>query len=218
MATADRLLSALVNSATTPAAIELLAGPAWRQNEVLGLLTAGSTVRLAVGLEGTSDEVSWMVARLADEWRELGVTSSRAIHDDRATALWNDLAEFPRAPEAALVVKANLLPSRVTEFASLVHELDPEASIAAHAGNGIVVVRFETFDAADVSRVLIARLQPAAALAGGHAVVLGSTLGGLTRQAVWAGTADDTAWMEKVKRQFDPKGLLNPGRFVYSNA
>jgi glycolate oxidase FAD binding subunit len=214
----ERLLSALVTSATTPSAVELLAGPRWREHESLGLLTAGSTVRLAVGLEGTADEVSWMVARLADEWRELGVTSSRTIHDDRAAGLWRDLAEFPHAPDAPLVVKASLLSSRVTEFVALVRELDGDASIAAHAGNGVVVARFAKFDAAEVSRSLIGRLQPAAALAGGHCVVLSSTLGGLTRQAVWGGAGDDTSWMEKIKAQFDPKGLLNPGRFVYPNA
>ena len=42
-----------------------------------------------------------------------------------------------------------------------------------------------------------------------------ATLGGLTRQAIWGGATPDVEWMAKVKRQFDPKNLLNPGRFVY---
>lgn len=218
LAAAEPLLAALVDSATTPTAIELLSGPHWHDNAALGLLTAGHAARLVVGLEATAAEVTWMVETLTDEWRGLGVTTTRAIHDDRAQSLWRDLTEFPAAPDAPLVLKASVLPSRVTEFAALVQAIDPQASIQAHAGNGIVIARFAAFEAGDVSRVLVGRLQPAAALAGGHAIVLSSTLSGLTRQAVWGAADADTAWMKKVKTQFDPKGLLNPGRFVYTSA
>jgi glycolate oxidase FAD binding subunit len=215
--TAERLLAALVGSATTPTAIELLLGPHWRENAVLGMLTAGSIGRLAVGLEGTAEEVRWMLEQLAGEWRELGVTATRSICDAQARQLWDDLREFPAAAEAPLVIKASMLPSRTTEFAQLVLELDPQASIQAHAGNGVVIARFAKFEAGDVSGALVGRLQPAAKRAGGGAVVLSSNLGVLTRQAVWGGAGAATQWMGKVKRQFDPKNLLNPGRFVYDN-
>jgi hypothetical protein len=68
-----------------------------------------------------------------------------------------------------------------------------------------------------VSRHLIGQLQPAARHGQGSAIVLSSTLDGLTRQAVWGGREAAIVWMDKVKRRFDPKGLLNPGRFVYDN-
>jgi glycolate oxidase FAD binding subunit len=168
-----------------------------------------------VGLEGSEGEVDWMLARLAEEWRALGVTAARALSDDRATTLWRDLREFPAAAGAPLVLKASVLPSHALRFMELVRELDPQAAILAHAGNGIVLARFSRFEAEDVSRKLIGRLQPAAQLAGGGAVVLSSTLSGLTRQAVWGNVSPATEWMGKVKRQFDPRNLLNPGRFVY---
>jgi FAD/FMN-containing dehydrogenase len=37
----------------------------------------------------------------------------------------------------------------------------------------------------------------------------------LTHPAVWGNATQATAWMDKVKRQFDPKDLLNRGRFAY---
>ena len=211
------MLAALVNSRTTPSAIELLLGPRWRDNATLGLATAGSAGRLAVGLEGTAGEVDWMMGQLAEEWRALGVTASRALTGEQAAQLWGDLREFPSALDAPLVIKASVLPSRTVEFVELVLKIDPEASVQAHAGNGIVIARFSRFDSGDVSRSLIGRLQPAAQLAAGRVVVLSSTLAGLTRQAVWGNATAATHWMAKVKQQFDPKGILNPGRFVYDN-
>ena len=130
--------------------------------------------------------------------------------------MWSELAEFP-AGEAPLVLKASMLPSRVTQWAASVLEYDSAASIQAHAGNGIVIARFSKFEAGDVSRALVGGLHPAAEAAGGAAVVLSTTLEGLTRQAVWGGASAANHWMQAVKRNFDPKDLLNPGRFVYEN-
>lgn len=214
---AEKLLAALVNSGTTPAAIELLTGPAWRDDLALGPIDRGAAARLVVGLEGTESEVAWMLEQLAAEWQAQGVRSSRALADDEAAELWSRLREFPADREPPLVLKASVRPGRTTEFMQAVLKLDPNASLAAHAGNGIVIARFAEFQAADVSRRLIGVLQPAAAALGGHAVVLCSTLGDLTRQAVWGCVDEATAWMGRVKKQFDPQNILNPGRFVFSD-
>jgi glycolate oxidase FAD binding subunit len=214
---ADRLTAAIVNSGTTPSAVEILTGPAWRDGTPLGLLTAGAIGRLAVGLDGTAAEVEWMLAQLTAEWETLGVTAARSIDSQQANELWKTLCEFPAHGDSPLVVKASLVPSRAVQFAQLALAIDPQASIQIHAGNGIVLVRFAKFDAGDVSRSLIGKLQPLAQQSGGSCVVLASTLSGLTRQAVWGGTSAANAWMARVKRQFDPKNILNPGRFVYDN-
>src|SRR5439155_7965515 len=71
-AAAEERLAALVNSQTTPMAIELLAGPAWRDEPALSSLGAGAIGRLLVGFEGTADEVTWMQRRLAEEWAAQG--------------------------------------------------------------------------------------------------------------------------------------------------
>src|SRR5438309_1803981 len=55
-AAAERLLAALITSKTTPAAIELLTGPAWQNEPAFAALNhaAPSRLFLVVGLEGTS--------------------------------------------------------------------------------------------------------------------------------------------------------------------
>ncbi len=220
LAMAEKLLAALVNTQTAPAAIELVAGPAWKKEDpALTEMPANKDYILAVGLEGSAPEVDWMVAQLTSELAALGVAGSVTIADDRATQWWNRLREFPAGAEAPLVIKASLRPSGICEFIKLVRHIDPAASIQAHAGNGIVIVRFADFSSAAVSRSLIGRIQPAAAAAGGHVVVLSSSgLGDMTRQALWGGVEAATEWMTKVKQQFDPHDILNPGRFIYTSA
>lgn len=209
---AETLLTALVTSRTTPAAVELVRGPHWQRDPALSIGPA-MVARLLVGFEGGASEVKWQRDQLAREWRALGVASIDDPLADDAQSIWRRLIDFPSEP-AALVLKANVLPGAVTGFMSLLVELDPQVSLQAHAGNGIVVARFDEFSTADAGRMLVQRLQPAAARAGGNVVVWSCHAGELTRQAVWGAPGADAAVMREVKRQFDPKGLLNPGRFL----
>ncbi len=144
---------------------------------------------------------------------------SETIEPAASAELWHRLIEFAagaESPASPMVIKASLRPSAVVDFVRLVLEIDPAASVQAHAGSGVVVVRFADFPATAISRVLIGRLQPAAVAAAGRLVVISSTHASeLTRQAVWGGTTVAETWMRKVKAEFDPGNLLNPGRFVY---
>ncbi|MEX2118465.1 MAG: FAD-binding oxidoreductase [Pirellulales bacterium] len=211
---AEQLLAALVQSSTTPTAIELVCGPAWQESEELRV-NGAAAARLLVGLQGTRAEVDWMLEQLSHEWHSAGVEAFQTLRDEAAGRAWRRLIDFAAPGDSPLVVKANVMPSAVTAMIGLFRGVDPGCSIQAHAGNGIVLARFAEFSSGDVSRVLIGRLRPAAVAAGGNLVVWSAQgLGELTRQAVW-GPISEAAVVEAVKRQFDPRGLLNPGRFVY---
>lgn len=208
---AEPLLAALVDSQTTPVAINLASGPLWQTEPVLPIAAA----KLLVGFEGSKAEVSWQLSQLRREWQSQGASNVGEHAADAAEAIWSQLTEFPTRGEAGLVVKANVLPSATTGFMQACRELDPQVSLLAHAGNGIVLASFPEFSAADTSRWLLQRLQPAAVAGSGNLVVWSCAGGELTRQAVWGASRDDAEVMRAVKKQFDPRGLLNPGRFVY---
>jgi glycolate dehydrogenase FAD-binding subunit len=208
---AEPLLAALVDSQTVPVAINLASGPAW-QGE---LFSIDETAKLLVGFEGSIAEVDWQIAQLRREWQAQGASAISEHAADATAAIWSQLTEFPTRGAAGLVVKANVLPSATTGFVQACRELDPRVSLLAHAGNGIVLASFPEFAPADTSRWLLQRLQPAAVSASGNLVVWSCAGGELTRQAIWGASRDDAEVMRAVKRQFDPRGLLNPGRFVY---
>lgn len=214
---AETLLAALGQSRTTPAAVELLAGPAWSDDTNLATLTPGTSARLVVGLEGTAVEVDWMVEQLRGEWQALGVSNTRVLTGDPCSNLWRSLAEFPANRDAAAVIRANVLPGAVTTFAQEVLQVDPQASIQAHAGNGILIVRFGGLAASDIAATIIKRLRPAADAMRGSVVVVHAAQGvEFTRQLIWGPARADFPQQVAVKRQFDPRGVLNPGRFIFS--
>ena len=111
--------------------------------------------------------------------------------------------------------KVNVRPSAVAGYMRLLQEVDAQCSIQAQAGNGVLRVRMSQFTH-ETPKLLVARLQPAAIAAGGQAVVWSCASGsGLTRQAMWGAPRDEFRVMQAVKQQFDPHGLLNPGRFFF---
>lgn len=126
------------------------------------------------------------------------------------------MTQFPSEVSAPLVLKAAVRPSNVTRFIEQILAIDNQASIQAHAGNGIVIARLPNFTAADVSRQLIGKLQPEALALGGHVAVLSCAAAiDLTRQARWGSPGAAIDLMQSIKRQFDPADILNRGRFVY---
>jgi glycolate oxidase FAD binding subunit len=215
---AERLLAAMVTSQTTPAAIELLAGPAWDADPALQSLPSDragpARLYLVVGLEGPAPEVEYMTRQLIAEWRQLGAATPLVIGE--AAALWLRLAEFPAAGESPLVLLASVAPSGTTAVIDAARRLDPQVSIQAHAGNCSVIIKFATFPAQGLSRALVGSLQPVAAAHHGHVVVLSNPSGAeMTHQSVWGATDAPLSLMTEVKRRFDPRDILNRGRFVY---
>lgn len=209
----EEMLAGIVTSRTTPVAVEVVCGPHWRTEPML-TVPQRTIGRLLVGFEGNSSEVEWQVEQLSREWREGGVTNIDVQDGASAQALWVSLIDFAGGT-APLVLKANLRPSAVIGFTKLLSETDPQVSLQAHAGNGIVLAHFSEFSPNDAARILIQQLQPAAVAAGGNVIVWSCPAGDLTRQAAWGAAPSDAPLMRAVKKQFDPKGILNPGRFWF---
>lgn len=215
LASAERLLAALVTSKTTPVAIELLSGPAWRRDPAVGTLASEAGAVLLVGFEGTQTEVDWMLGQLRTEWQGQGALRIYQPGHDQIDPLWQRLIEFPAHEPAATVLKINVVPSAACGLATLLQTIDPNGSILAHAGNGILLARMST-PGSDVSQAIIKKLQPAARAVGGNVIVLSAGDGlEMTRQVIWGSAPDDLRLMQAVKQQFDPFNLLNPGRFIY---
>ena len=216
---AEKLLVALSASETTPVAIELLAGPAWDSDPAFQTFdrSAAGRMYLVVAFEGLESEIEWMTKQLAAEWRALDFDPPLAVGE--SSDLWQRLIEFPARDASPLVLKAAVAPSGTTHFIAAARKLDPAVSIQAHAGNGIVLVKFARFPEQGLSRAVVGNLQTVAAAYHGNVTVLANpSRAEMTHQSAWGGIDAEFPLMTAVKRKFDPKDILNRGRFVYVDA
>ncbi len=226
LATAERLLAELVDTRTQPMAIELLVNASLPEQRVPQLeqrvspSAASVAGRLFVGFEGTDAEVRWMTEQLHDEWKRSGAAAEdRFTGADAETVSAGLVKHFYRSAgrEAdSLTVRIATMPGALTGVIGALLAVDPAGSIQAHAGDGMVLFRTSAASRDGTAAFIDGRLRPIATEAGGYLTVQSAPAGAvLSRETVW-GPPDDTApVMRRIKQKFDPKNLLNPGRFVY---
>ncbi len=208
LAEASRALERLNTSGTRPVALELLGAAAAVEVGREGGLPVADWV-IVVGFEGNAAAVAWEVDRLAIE---LGRTDTVVREGADAGPLWDALVESQAAGIGAVGLAANLKPSAAPGF---VAAIDPGRwSVQAHAGNGIV--RADWRGEADLGAIApeVDRLRAEASRLGGSLVLPRCPADWKARLLVWGDARPDRAIAERVKFALDPRGVLNPGRFV----
>ena len=223
--TADAAAARLAMLESPPVAIDLLVGQSW--NAACGNEGPTANIHIAVRIEGTSEEVTWLADRVEAELTAAGATTSNLLHD--ANALWSAQVDFPDRPpgevagaagtlatgQSLLTLKCAVPPTSVAQTLAQLLNFDPNATIQAHAASGIITARFAKFAQADVSPTLVGRFRPYVTKLGGSVQVVRATLEGLTPHLIWGGRTESTVLLERIKKQFDPKAILNPGRYIY---
>jgi glycolate oxidase FAD binding subunit len=214
LSVAESVLNALANLEATPAAIDLLVSKSWG-NE------SANHSSVAIRLEGSESEIAWLTAHVQSAVSTAGGAAARALPAAEADELWRRQIEFSDRgagePDdgSPMVMKISLPSSAVADMIGKLLAADENCTIQAHAGNGIIFARFSQFRHDDLTKVLVAKLRPAAVHLGGSLIVVRSKLEGLTSHVVWGCRTDTSVLLEQIKFQFDPRNILNPGRFAY---
>jgi glycolate oxidase FAD binding subunit len=190
----------------TPTAVEYLNGAALSRLSATG---EGASCALLVRAEGLPQAVERHVAEVAAiAARHEGDAAVRIEGADEA-GIWARVADLPQtsalAPREA-VVKLSVLPADLGRAAGRV-----EAFAGAAGTTSLIHARA-------LSGVLYARLGPLEAPML-HAVLeelpglqwVATEIGGTPR---WGEAPQGLEVMRRIKREFDPHNLLNPGRFV----
>lgn len=214
LSAAERALDRLALLESPPVAIDLLVGAAWQ---------AESSIRnqLVVRVEGSRAEADWLVDRVQTEFGSSGCTNAHRLDDAAADALWQRQIEFSNRgagesdDKSPLVLQICILPSAVSGMIARLVAFDENCTIQAHAGSGVIVARFSKFTQAELTSVVVGKLHPAAVQLGGNCIIVQSTFDGLTPHLIWGGRTDALVLLERIKKKFDPRKVLNPGRFVF---
>jgi glycolate oxidase FAD binding subunit len=162
-------------------------------------MRAGRTVEVDVRFEGTAAGVNGQCDELSKMAAPIAVGAARADAWQARQSLFEP---------GAVVAKFSTLPAQLASFCDQVakNARGPEWSVVAQA-NGLGYLRMAA--ASDTLAKLRSALEPA-----GSFVVLQCPPEIKDQLEVWGSPGDALALMHRVKQEFDPKGTLNPGRFV----
>jgi glycolate oxidase FAD binding subunit len=210
----ENVLERLLTSDARPVALEMLDVPAARLIAAESRLPLpAETAVLAVHVEGSAREVAWQLERLRAEVVPFGVQALEQITGADAATLTATLTEFPVPTDEPLTFQANLRPSRCWQFAELATRAD--IAVNCHAGNGVIVGQLpEAVATIEQARERLAPLQQLARDDGGNLLILHCDREWQSQLPMCG--FPEPAWplMQQLKRQLDPHGILNPGRFV----
>lgn len=160
---------------------------------------------IIIGYEGNADAVNWQVQQLV---QELGSSHSLDVCvGARAGQLWRAVIEWKSLASAKFVWKTNTLASEMLFDCKAT--IPSEDSIQSHAGSGIVYT-LSDHEPASKDGVLELLTPPL----GSRLVTVKCPREWKSIIPVWGMPPDSARLMHKVKLQFDPRGIFNPGRFV----
>jgi len=130
--------------------------------------------------------------------------------------VWNARSTLWSGAEPSVVCKFSLLPAELGTFLNLVKKTSeplqlPWRLVAQAVGVGYL--RLEGNDTGALLSVL-QDLRKNLETRGGSLVILRCPLEIKSKMDVWGSAGDALALMRSIKAQFDPTGVLNPGRFI----
>ena len=191
----NRVVLAVQDSRLTPAGLQ-------------ARFTTGVAPAVDVRFEGTD---AGLTAQ-AEALRKLVGPATEAATGD---PVWRAREELWSSVERAAIAKFSVLPASIAETCGCIQRLADSRGVqwsVVVQGTGLGWLCLEASNASPIHEVL-RTLRPELEQVGGSLVVLHRPA---AMQAIdaWGSGRDVFPLMLSVKRQFDPRGTLNPGRFV----
>jgi glycolate oxidase FAD binding subunit len=204
------LLDRLHGSRTRPVCVDLLNRSAADAIYATAKMTPPTSPwTVVVGYEGNADAVNWQVQQLV---QELGAGQSlEARVGFTAGPLWDSLIARQSGSDSPVTFKASLLSSGVADFC---RAANGRMQIIAHAASGIVWGHAAADIMMEQTAAMLGVWRDAAAKHRGSVIVPRCPPAWKQALNVWGPPPADAWLMREVKKQFDPRGVFNPGRFV----
>jgi glycolate oxidase FAD binding subunit len=203
-----QLADEVSRSSLLPAAVVLMnsqAGPAANG--------AQGNWRVAVWSEGFEDSVARHLRDTQATAERLGLGTA-VVREKAHEQLWTKVRDFPVEAER-LVYRVTVPRGSVAEFVTTVEGWcgsDFHPAIVSDVVAGTVWISLAANP--DVAMTWFSKLIAAARDRQGHAIILSAPPASKDGIDIWGSAPSSLSLMREIKRQFDPNGLLNPGRFV----
>jgi glycolate oxidase FAD binding subunit len=202
-----QLVDALSQSNLLPSAVVILNANASKTADV-----GQSHWRVAVRSEGFEKSVARHLNDTREMARRIGL-ATEVLEENDHIRFWDEVREFPLRGNR-LVYRVTVPRGSVAEVIQTVHSgstVDLRPEVVSDAAAGIVWISSNTDNLAARWFVkLIAKARDHR----GHTIILAAPPHLKQGVDVWGPAPPSLSLMREIKRQFDPRDLLNPGRFM----
>ncbi|MDE0506088.1 MAG: FAD-binding oxidoreductase [Candidatus Poribacteria bacterium] len=178
---------------------------------------------LVVGLDAHPKAAAWQRNQVQWIAKQRGAIGVEIIQEPQAAKLVEAMRAFAQAnPSGQVIVcKANLRMSDIGEYLgvafAVTNALSWSVRVMGLMGTGQVYFVFsEFFDMIEPKMIAstLAQLRKHAASVGGNLILEAAPVDVKRQIDVWGTVGSGSEIMRKIKAQFDPNMLLNPGRFA----
>ncbi len=221
-----RAAQRILHSPFAPQALDLLDSEAWSLLPERPFSSMPSTAFvLAIGTAGPEPVVERIGGEIPTLLQAERLSEIIRLTGTAESDLWGKIQEltpsFLRARSDGVVIKSSVVVTRIEEVLAAAQHAASENGLAsaalARAGTGIVYTYFwprteEASSDGSLSRSCEFLVRQSEQL-GGRAVVEWAPASVKEKVNLWGTPGDDFTLMQRLKAQFDPHGILNPGRF-----
>src|SRR5947208_3053941 len=202
----SQLAAELATSRLLPASISILNPAAARSSSF-----PAEKALAAVWFEGFEESISRHIRDTEAIAARLGLDTD-VISPEMQEHLWDYVRDFPLTSDQ-LIYRLTVPLSQLAEVMTAVSERKSGDSLymIGGAASGTLWLSVEPGNA---NMEWFAGLTSLAQERGGHAIIFAAPPRLKENIDVWGAPPSTLPLMRETKRQFDPKGLLNPGRFV----
>lgn len=192
----------ILNSSLTPTVIDLIS------DSLVTHLDIGKGTGLLLRFQSIAESVTAQAQQVEKLAQELGLSYQNPSID-----LWQRLAKVREQSldYETITCKIGIARHTAHDFLQKSAQITNHQSLAIiHAGSGLGKLRLNP----EISESQITELRLACQQRQGFLTVLGAPKTYKKNLDVWGYNGNSLTLMEKIKQQFDPNSILNPGRFL----
>ncbi len=168
--------------------------------------------RAAIRCEGFAETVTRHLADSQALAQHVGL-GTEILRDSSDGQLWDRVRDFP-LQTGRVVYRVTVPRASVAESVRAIQDGNGSEFQPAILSDPLTGTLWVAEAECQTSPQRFANLLSLAQRCGGHAIIFAAPADAKKNIDVWSPAPPTLALMREIKRQFDPKGLLNPGRFV----